>query len=450
MKRSVLVIALILAVAACAACNSGTPSASDGASSGASSEVSVTLPEYTIASDTVHMLCWTGQDAVTSETGSFYKPNELMKQRYNCSMKIVRTTYEELPTKAAALVLSNDAPELIFFKDQDFPVFITQNIAAETLQYTDFSTPLFSDLKSTYERYYYKGKQYFMPINQLYTDSYIFYWSSFFEDAGIETPLEIYRNDPDAWTLSKLQEIMKDVTIDADHDGVVDVYGLAVHPGEMYMCSGADFVTINPQTGKYTNNLRDPAFNKFMNFMFDTNSAGDNTRLMAYNVISDFTAKKTAMMWAQVWPFSSFAEDINSGAMGFVVSPRVDGTDKWYVKGRIDGYWMGQGCENPGGAAAFVACCRFLSVDPATKAAADAKNKELYGFSDDVIALRQEFNGDAFEKIVFISYGVGQWGNIYQYNLWSDVGLYTGSWSESIEKYYPILQAEIDTMNASN
>ncbi len=451
MKKTILIALIVFCVAACAACGGVTPSVSNDTSSAASSLQEITLPDYTIASDTVHLLCWNSQTAVTDETGAYYKPNEVMKEHYNCSLKVIRTTYEELPTKAAALVLSNDAPELIFFKDQDFPGFITQNIAAETLQYTDFTTPLFDGMQDTYERYYYKGKQYFMPVDQIFTDSYVFYWTSFFEDAGIETPLEIYQNNPEDWTLSKLKELMKEVTVDSDHDGVVDVYGLAIHPAEMYMSSGGmDFVKIDPQTGKYTNNLRDPIFNTFFNFMFDTNSAGDNTRLMAYNVIADFTAKKAAMMWEQVWPFTSFAEDINSGAMGFVVSPKIDGSDKWYVKGRINGYWMGQGCENPGGAAAFIACNRFLSTDPATKAASDAKNQELYGFSAETQALQKEFNGDNFEKTLFISYGVGQWGNIYQYNLWSDVGLFTGSWAETVEKFYPILQAEIDTMNAQN
>ncbi len=452
MKKTVLFLIMTLLIVASAACGGGKPSDSGASSAPASSDSALAMPDYTITGDTVKLLCWSGQTQVTDPKGEFYKANKLMQEHYGCSIKIVRTTYEELPTKAAALVLSNDAPDLIFFKDQDYPVFIQQNIAAETSEYIDLKEPLYSGLKDTYKIFEYKGKQYFMPYTEIYTDSYIFFWKSFFEDAGIETPLEIYQNDPDDWTLSKLRELMKDVTVDADRDGVPEVYGLTIHPGEMYMCSGADFVTVDPQTGKYANNLRNPVFNTFMDFIYDTGSQGDNTRLMVYNHISDFAAKKAAMTWAQVWPFDleeTYYTGIASGEMGFVVTPRVDGTDKWYVKGRIDGFWMGAGCPNPGGAAAFIASNCFLNSDPATVAAAREEDKAEYGFTDAIFALRDEFNrNDLFAKTTFQAYGVGQWGNIYQYNLWSDVGLFTGSWAATVEKFYPILQAEIDTVNA--
>jgi len=441
------IILLLLAFVFCAGCGDET-----GGSSESTPKAEVKLPEYEITGDTVTLLCWNSQSEVTSETGAYYEANKLLEENYNCSLKIIRTTYPELPTKAAALVLSNSSPDLIFYKAQDFPSFIKNNIAAETTQYVDFNDPLWSGLKDTYDIFKYQGKQYFMPYNKIYTDSLIFYWTSFFEDAGLDTPLEIYKKNPDDWTLSKLKEIMKDVTLDNNRDGIIDMYGLAMHPGEMYICCGEDFATLDAQSGRYANNLRSPAFNQYMNFMFDTNADGDNTRLMALNHIADFTAKNAAMMWSQVWVFNTFAEEITSGAVEFVISPKVDDADEWYVKGRVDGYWMGYNCKNPGGAAAFIACNAYMGANEEYKAQSRAKSKALYGWSDDIIALREEFDdGGKFKPLLLMTaHGLPEWGNTYQYNLWSDVSLFSGSWSACIDKYYPVLQGEIDKANGED
>lgn len=425
-------------------CSNGSSDTSKSSSQSASS-TKYTLPKYTITGNTVTLLCWNSQSEVDKETGAFYDSNQLLKQNYNCSLKLIRTTYEELPTKAASLVLSGSGPDLIFYKDQDFPNFIKNNIVQDVSKYLDFSNPLFSDLKATADKWKYNNSYYFFPYNTMYNDSYVYYWKSYFEDAGLETPLQLYKAGK--WSLDKMQEVMKQLTQDTNHDGVVDIYGLVCHPIYAYHCTGTDFVTLDSKTGKYTNNLKDTHLNAFFDFLYNTSSAGDNSRLMDYNTVADFQAQKGVMMWDQAWCLGTFASQIKEGKIEFAPSPFVQGTDAYYAKGRVDGYWMGKGCSNPGGAAAYLAVCRYMNVDPTLKAKSKEKLKTNSGFTDAMFTLQDEMNSSKFTLTGCISQGVGNWGNDEQWNLWSDVGLYKVPWSSTVQKFYPVLQGEIDKAN---
>ena len=444
MRRILLmVLAGLVLVSTAVGCKTTDTGSENTTPSGGSGNTKTEWPKYEITGQTVKYLCWSNKKDLEDSTTYLYRSNALLKEHYNCEISIVRTTYEELPTKAASLVLSGESPDLIFYKDQDNPGFIKNNIVQETSKYIDYSLPLWKDMKSVNERLSYQGKQYFIAFNE-FNDSYVYYWKNIFTDAGLETPLELYKKNE--WTLSKFQELAKAVTADTDRNGVVDLYGFSVHPYEVFQCNNVDFVTVDAN-GKYTNNLRDPGHNAFFDFMYNTGSIGDNSRLMAYNNTSDFTAKKTAMYWGNAWVLSTLYDQFKAGEMEFAPSPKVDAKDQYYVKGRVDGAWIANGASNPGGAAAYLAVCRFMAFDEEYKAAQRVVDQEKSGFNEETYALFDEMNSDKFTKVYYKQPGVGNWGNDAMWNLWSDVGLWNVPWASTVEKFYPVLQEEIDQAN---
>ena len=82
------------------------------------------------------------------------------------------------------------------------------------------------------------------------------------------------------WTFSAMQEMMKDLTIDEDRDGIIDIYGLVMHPIYSFSICGEDFVTYDAETGLYANNLRSPALAEFFDFLYNTSTAGDDDYLI--------------------------------------------------------------------------------------------------------------------------------------------------------------------------
>lgn len=439
--KKLLVLLLAMTMLLVTACNK-TPGDTD--SNPESSTTKLELPEYTISTPTVKWLCWNDKNSLTNEKEYLYEVNKMLKDNYNCELEIIRTTYDELPTKAASLVLNGNAPELIFYRPQDYNNFIRQNLVEDMTSYIDFSNPLWADLKDINDEFAYDGK-YYLVITDWINNSYIYYWKSVFTDAGLQTPLEKYRAGE--WKLSDLRELMKQVTTDSDRDGLVDMYGITMHPADVFVCTGTDFVT-RDEDGKWVMNLRDPKLNPFFDFMYNTSSAVDNSRLMAYNAVADFNSKKAAMLWYEAWLMGTLGEQIKSGEIEFAPSPQVDGTDKYYVTGRLETSWVGAGCANPGGAMAYLAVCRYLQKDPDQKARLREKDKTLYGYTDEMFALQDEMNSSVFTKVYSWQSCVGNWAsNEGMWNLWSDVGLFENTWSTVVEKYAPILQANVDMAN---
>ncbi len=181
------------------------------------------LPDLEISSDVVNYLTWDNQKNMDKDSA-----NLLMQRIYGCKLKVIRTTYAELPSKAANLRLANNAPDLIKFRNQEFPGFITNDIVANVSEYLDFDNPLYAGLKSAADAYAYKGEYYTFPTGEMYNNNYIYYWTSYFEDQGLDTPMDLY--EAGEWTFSTMRERMKDLTLDEDRDGVIDIDGLVLHP----------------------------------------------------------------------------------------------------------------------------------------------------------------------------------------------------------------------------
>ena len=83
------------------------------------------LPELEITSDVVTYLSWDSQKNMDKDAA-----NLLMQEVYGCKLKVTRTTYAELPSKAVNMRLANNAPDLIKFRNQEFPGLINNDVVA--------------------------------------------------------------------------------------------------------------------------------------------------------------------------------------------------------------------------------------------------------------------------------------------------------------------------------
>ncbi len=404
------------------------------------------LPDLEISSDVVNYLTWDNQKNMDKDSA-----NLLMQRIYGCKLKVIRTTYAELPSKAANLRLANNAPDLIKFRNQEFPGFITNDIVANVSEYLDFDNPLYAGLKSAADAYAYKGEYYTFPTGEMYNNNYIYYWTSYFEDQGLDTPMDLY--EAGEWTFSTMRELMKDLTLDEDRDGVIDIYGLVLHPIYSFSICGEDFVNYDAETGLYSNNLRSPALAEYFDFLYNTSSAGDDTRLMSQEDISCFTAKNAVMMLGERWVMGNFYEDILDGRVGVAPAPKMDNTEEHFAQGRVDQYWIGKDAKNLNGALAYLACCRVVAENPdLAKELVESTGNTYIEWPDDIKELRKHMNDPEYFTLLLPRYaGVGTWGDdtFGFWDLTSKITQFELPWQTVMEEHYPLLQESINQANGA-
>lgn len=403
------------------------------------------LPALDIQGDTVTYLTWDNQKTLDADAA-----NILMQQIYGCKIRVIRTTWSEIAQKAASMVLSGNTPDLITYRAQEFPTFIQSGVVADVTAYLDFDDPLWADVRDAADVYKYQGRYYVFPYSTIFNNSVIYYWTSYFEDLALDTPLELYQNGD--WTLDALKDLMKELTLDDDRDGIIDVYGLVLHPDNTFLSCGEDYVVLDQETGLFSNNLRAPALATYFDFLYDTGTAGNDTRLMSLESNSCFAAKNAVMLWDERWMMgSSYYDALVSGEMGFAPSPILEEGGGYYVNGRIGQYWIGKGCANLTGAVAYMACQRVLDktegLAEEIRRWAGLKSRAL---PEDMKALLREMDDPAkFTALLPLSRGVGDWGQSGHgvLDLYSRAAQFENPWQTLVEEYYPILQEQINITN---
>ena len=400
------------------------------------------LPSLDITGEEVVWLTWNDKSEPENENSWFYQLNEKLKSTYGCSLTFKRTTYSELPTKLATLVMSDQSPDLVQWRFEDNPNYIYRGLVQSYDSYLDLDSDLWKDVKGINDSYAVGGSHYAM-VTSAYNNGVIFYNKTMFNDNAVETPWELYKNGQ--WTWSKMCDIAKQLTQDTDRDGVTDIYGMQIHPLYFFNTCGKDLVTVGDD-GLYVNNLRDSVLASAMSSFMSMGSSGSGCRSDDLDGIAEFADNKLAMLWGERYLISSYAEQYKKGTVGIAPTPKMDGADKYYVYGSLDGYWIAKGAKNPGGAAAVAAVDRYLATDETRLENSRNKMKENYGWEDDDFKAYDELQSEDFTVVITDSKGIGEWGK-YQWEMWNEVGVYGTSWSSVTEKYYPVLQAEIETAN---
>ena len=267
----------------------------------------------------------------------------------------------------------------------------------------------------------------------------VYYWKQKFADIGEKTPLELYKEGK--WTLSKFKELAKKLTVDSNGDGTPEVYGCNVDMLYAYTACGEDFVKFNSD-GTAVNNMKSPAISKMMSFIQGIGKSGDNTNGGSFN---DGTA---VMLWNESWMAGTMGEKFKAGTVEYAPSPKMDGSDTYYVPGRLKTDWLAAGAPNPGGAIAYFVCGSLFGKNEQLSKRYNEIQRELTGYTDEMVALNEEL-GDTNKFVPVISRmeGIGNWDSAGMWKMIDEVSKWGTPWTTCLETYYSAFQAEIDRAN---
>lgn len=302
------------------------------------------------------------------------------KENYNSTIAVELCPDGEIMTKLATYISSGSSPDLVDQRDNTFPFYITRSMYEPLDDYIDMDSPNWSTVSSYIERYEVNGKHYYYPWAYVTSGKFLIYNRAFFEEFGVDDPLELYYAGN--WTWNEFYKCMTTF---------VDNNNLCENPLGLYGAIGASFINttgkamVSYENGQLVNNMRSPEVERAQAFLESIRKEGLSALMYEeYNnvshepVVYGFAAFQSMGDW-KITNYSSLQQKDDSLDIMFVPFPRDPSADKHYYTFGTFGYMVPSGSSNPQYAADFMTCVRMSLMDldlQATTKESIMKNKK--------------------------------------------------------------------------
>ncbi len=319
-----------------------------------------------------------GQIDLKGKTLTMLYPSEdaQMAKRFkefcNGNIKFVVASYSDMKNVLATKVMSNQAPDIYFMTNQDYPTVLYKDLLQPLNQMLDFNSSLWSPIKPIMDQYKWSdGNYYFVGEYELGNS---FMWNKkIFADAGVtETPATLMAKDQ--WNWDTFLDLMKKVS-----DVKNGIYGFGTEHNFCYAClasAGEDIVYMDSKKG-LVNNVNSANVAKAMDFM---QKAYDTKYTFAGDGYPIFSKGKMAMFYGYSGHGSDkhYVDQLNTGNYAFALFPKMPGSKGYSLPGTTTGYGIPKGAKNVDCALAFLIMNR---VDTAYKDTLDKEYMQKNGLT---------------------------------------------------------------------
>ncbi|SDA09239.1 extracellular solute-binding protein [Ruminococcus sp. YE71] len=339
----------------------------------------------------------------------------LFQTKYNGKITYIQTTWDTKFDDLAAKLMANDSPDFVGADDMDmFPRGAIKNMIQPLDDYIDFDSALWADMKSANDQFVFKGSHY-VAVSRV-DPSYIWiYNKNVIADNGLDDPAELYAKGE--WNWDTMSAMCKEF-VDAD----ADKWALDGWYYENALTESSGKALIAMENGNIVNNIESPEIAKAQNMMYDLQKnnvvypkherdwkvRGD---VFGTGIASGLTLFYPIGLWA-IEDAPSVTEpygDLSAGEVMFVPVPCAADSDAQYVPSRIHGFCICKGAKNPEGVAAWMDCTRYAETDADAHAITIQQYKDKYGWTDEMLEMREEIYAKAAAHPVFeFATGVSQ------------------------------------------
>ena len=272
--------------------------------------------------------------------------------------------------KLATMISSDDSPDIVRYEWQSFPTGMSKNMYEPLDGEIDMTSPLWSDMAETAERFAYKGKHYYYPY-RITTNFALNYNRKSLEEYALDDPYDLYMNNQ--WTWDTFKQLLIDwCSADDSHIGYAGEGAMS-----FIATTGTSLVKVQ-EDGTARNNLSDINVSRAMEYCADLYRNG----LTYQNEIGDWVSPQ---LWADnsdrilflgmnpEWTYGAAAGQVQNkpGAaddicntvsdFAFVPFPRDPQADKYYIAYDTFGYLVAKGAKNKKGALDWINLCRVYS-----------------------------------------------------------------------------------------
>lgn len=319
----------------------------------------------------------------------------LFQTKYDGKVEYVQTTWEKKFDDLAALVMTNNSPDFTGADDMDiFPKGAIKQMIEPIDDYIDYSSPLWSDIKTASDKFNFQGKHYVAVIRN--EPAYVVvYNKNTIADNGFDDPAEMFANGE--WNWDTFTEMCNEFT-----DAEAEKYALDGWYYEKALQQSSGVPLIGIEDGVLVNNISDPTLAKAQNMMYDLQKNGvvfpkhENEWKLRGDVVGNGIGSGLTLFYPiGLWALEDAPSatkpygDISSGEVMFVPVPCAADSDAQYVPSRIHGYCIVRNASNPEGVAAFLDCARSCELDEAAQQITIDQLRDDYGWSDEMLEMRK-------------------------------------------------------------
>ena len=339
----------------------------------------------------------------------------LFKTKYDGKIEWMQTTWDNYFDDLAKNVMANSSPDFIGADDMNvFPKCAIKEMIEPIEGYIDFSTELWAPMKTAADKFIFDGKHYVGVVRV--DPSYIWiYNKKVIDEIGMDDPAELYKQGK--WNWDTMCEMCIDFT-----NAEEDKYALDGWYYENALLESTGMPLIDMKDGEIVNNLKAPELAKAEDMMYnlqknevvypkdqhDWKVRGD---VFGTGLASGLTLFYPIGFWgienapSSTEPYGNIAD----GEVMFVPVPCAADSDKQYIPSRIHAFCLAKGCSNPEGVAAWLDCTRYAEIDEAAHQITLDQLAEDYGWTQEMLDMRDEIYKMAAEAPVFeFAQGVSQ------------------------------------------
>ncbi|TYQ17037.1 UNVERIFIED_CONTAM: multiple sugar transport system substrate-binding protein [Acetivibrio alkalicellulosi] len=156
-----------------------------------------------------------------------YNNLKRVEEKYNCRIEFINVPWGELRSKLVTSVMSGTPYADVTFLPMNFAVpSIANNLLMSISEYALPNSDVFTDNIAVQSLGHLLDGEYGVaPVGIPVNGVFMAYNKSILKDIGMDSPSEIYNNNPDNWNWDKFLEYAKAATADTDGDGNVDRFG---------------------------------------------------------------------------------------------------------------------------------------------------------------------------------------------------------------------------------
>ncbi|PWJ12569.1 ABC transporter substrate-binding protein [Ruminococcus flavefaciens] len=334
----------------------------------------------------------------------------VFQERYGGTVKYYPCTYNERYDKLTEYISSDEGIDFFYGGNLDaFPRGAIKEMFVPVDDYIDFDSPLWEDVKDVNDQFIWNGKHYMAGVQATGDAVAVVYNRKTVAEAGLEDPAVLYENGE--WTWDTFQEMLESY-VDADNQK----YGIDGWWFEFGLINTTGVPAISLENNKLVSNLSDPSMERVQNWIYDLYQKGciaigvgdfgwetkpayvGEGKTLFYPIgLYDFYTEKS--QWQAKYGEDAF----------FVPMPRDPEADEYYIPTGFESYMFVSGGSNPEGVAKYLDCKRFARLDEDTKAMADKQFMEDYGWTQEMIDMKDSMQELAEENpVIDISRGVSK------------------------------------------
>lgn len=375
----------------------------------------------------------------------------VFQERYGGNIEETIIDWSVRYDKLATAINGDEGIDFFPAGDTDaFPKGAIKSMFVPVDDYIDYDSELWRDVKAANDMFIWNGSHYVICTDISGGNTAVIYNRKTIEENGLDDPAQLFAKGEWNWDTFKG---LLDEFVDPENG----LYGIDGYWAEEALSLTTGVPYIGLENGKLVNNLKNPAIERVQNFMTELHRDGCviDKELFDWNEKPGFIGEGKELfypcgLWALYKDASEWKKTFGEEAF-FVPMPKDPKADKYYIPSTVEGFMMVSGGKNPEGVAKFADCKRAVLLNEGLKNIGDDLMIKTYGWTEEMVAMRDRMTEMATENPVF-DYYVGVSTDVTGILDSAETGirgsLQAGSsWSETVGECYSVIDALIDDAN---